>query len=756
MLVFNDLTGGHSTAVDNIACSPWIDLVAGGDVGRPGKFVQFHGYFEMPLNNYIFVQHLASWYPAICPETGLVYVKPPTSDGFIDYYGGIPLCTAAGAPVITDFSGIIPPSAEQVKICLGVLSYCQFFSNCTGVTNTTPWLDQVSLCVYGPANAPFVTLRTIDVLQDNFAADGTLNPSSTARLDINAVKGAVQPQPNTSLGDTLVVNGDAGNQEVRVVFKVRSGPFTNASNLASWAAAKWTSEPGIGPGWYSARMDSAEQGGTKSAGRWMSTLHESDPKFGGGTDTDRGAEGDLSQLSHDIFPDHIFTPGSRIDYFVKARYIPPDPRNPGGTNWYITPDTTGHAFLEVEVLPSSMAADTSWNCTLYVNHHNDREFGSQGLEQQGLTATLGVGSNNAEQTKYDRYDVNAPSSGQASLGRPLGTQYGASIIQTFAYKAIAWHSGSISSVNLVDEDANNLTAWLTINEVGGNRFWASGENLAKSIASENEPTTISFLNNVCGVRFGCDTIRLSSCPSGSVMDSTYCLPLAGVAGSDFTTALPANVRGNGCPDLRSFDQLNRNTAIATAKGQLAYNKVDGVKNYASISNYNTIDVDYKTVIDGMPVGTLRDPNGNTHAFARCDITTPAVARTGNVFDWFRQPTTFGLCRPDPRLTAVEPGTGGGGIPSFRSSLGSIYPNPMNPTTRIRYTNGREGGRVTLAIFDVTGRLVRTLLDEPQSVGLHDATWDGRDDTGSSVSSGMYFVKMTTRDSIQSRKLVVSK
>ena len=50
VLVFNDLSGGHSTGVDNIACSPWIDLVAGGDVGRPGKFIQFHGYFEMPLS----------------------------------------------------------------------------------------------------------------------------------------------------------------------------------------------------------------------------------------------------------------------------------------------------------------------------------------------------------------------------------------------------------------------------------------------------------------------------------------------------------------------------------------------------------------------------------------------------------------------------------------------------------------------------------------------------------------------------------
>jgi hypothetical protein len=91
----------------------------------------------------------------------------------------------------------------------------------------------------------------------------------------------------------------------------------------------------------------------------MSALHESDPHFGGGTDTDRGGDGDAQQLSHDIFPDHLLTPGARIDYFVKSRYLPPDPRNPGGTTWFIHPDTTGRRYQEMEILPSSLAADTT-------------------------------------------------------------------------------------------------------------------------------------------------------------------------------------------------------------------------------------------------------------------------------------------------------------------------------------------------------------------------------------------------------------
>jgi flagellar hook assembly protein FlgD len=81
---------------------------------------------------------------------------------------------------------------------------------------------------------------------------------------------------------------------------------------------------------------------------------------------------------------------------------------------------------------------------------------------------------------------------------------------------------------------------------------------------------------------------------------------------------------------------------------------------------------------------------------------------------------------------------------------------MNPSTRIMFTNGRAGGRVTLTVFDVTGRRVRQLLDEPRPVGAGEVAWDGRDDDGRSVVSGLYFVKLATRDMVQSRKLVVAK
>jgi hypothetical protein len=307
----------------------------------------------------------------------------------------------------------------------------------------------------------------------------------------------------------------------------------------------------------------------------------------------------------------------------------------------------------------------------------------------------------------------------------------------------------------VDEDANNLGAWLTINEVGNNRFWISGDGAARSMASEGEPTTINFLNNVLGVRFTCDTIRLATCPTGSVLDSTFCLPLANVAGADFASVLPVNARGNGCPNIRSFDLITNNTSIPTARGQLTDQKLDGVKSFASITNHNTIDVDYETVVDGVGVGWLRDPHGSTHNAALCDITTPAVARSMNVIGWFATNQPLSICRP-PRPIAVEDTTGLGPPIPLRTRLVNVYPNPMNPTTRIRFTTGRGGEPTRLAIHDVTGRLVRTLVDAPQAWGTHEVTWDGRDDEGRAMGSGMYFVRLAGRGTVESKKIVVAK
>lgn len=70
------------------------------------------------------------------------------------------------------------------------------------------------------------------------------------------------------------------------------------------------------------------------------------------------------------------------------------------------------------------------------------------------------------------------------------------------------------------------------------------------------------------------------------------------------------------------------------------------------------------------------------------------------------------------------------------------PNPFNPSTQIRYDVPPGGGRVTLEVFDVSGRLVRRLVDEVLSPGPKTATWTGLDERGQRVSTGVYFYRMS--------------
>ena len=69
---------------------------------------------------------------------------------------------------------------------------------------------------------------------------------------------------------------------------------------------------------------------------------------------------------------------------------------------------------------------------------------------------------------------------------------------------------------------------------------------------------------------------------------------------------------------------------------------------------------------------------------------------------------------------------------------------------------REEGRVHLAVYDLSGRLVATLADEEREAGPLVRTWDGTADSGTASSSGVYFVRLTTRSGAVSTKVVLMK
>jgi len=94
-------------------------------------------------------------------------------------------------------------------------------------------------------------------------------------------------------------------------------------------------------------------------------------------------------------------------------------------------------------------------------------------------------------------------------------------------------------------------------------------------------------------------------------------------------------------------------------------------------------------------------------------------------------------------------------PNYTTDLLPASPNPFNPQTRLQFTL-KSADDVTLRIYDIHGRLVTTVIDGQQSPGLHEALWDGRDDNGRQVASGVYFAALNANQRVFTRKLVMLK
>lgn len=125
-----------------------------------------------------------------------------------------------------------------------------------------------------------------------------------------------------------------------------------------------------------------------------------------------------------------------------------------------------------------------------------------------------------------------------------------------------------------------------------------------------------------------------------------------------------------------------------------------------------------------------------------------------------------------RLGVRGPGVGGGrftlvaGTPEFVATSGQTAtptqtalrqnrPNPFNPTTVIRFDLA-QSAPVALVVYNVDGRRVRQLLSQPLGPGGYEVPWDGRNDSGAPVASGVYFYRLTAGDYSATRKMILLK
>jgi FlgD Ig-like domain len=198
-----------------------------------------------------------------------------------------------------------------------------------------------------------------------------------------------------------------------------------------------------------------------------------------------------------------------------------------------------------------------------------------------------------------------------------------------------------------------------------------------------------------------------------------------VAGGMFTSDTSMIIYG-GCPLINDFDVAEPQ---GTTQNHMTYGAGTATStNGAVIANINgNAHVAYA----GFSFGYIRD-NDNNGVMDRADFMHDMLTWMGNTPN---QPTPAGSAKVN--------------------SLSQNYPNPFNPQTTIAFSV-KDRGLVTLKVYNVAGELVRTLANEDFTAGAHTKVWDGRNDAGQPVSSGVYFYKLVSNNFTQTKKMVLLK
>jgi len=89
------------------------------------------------------------------------------------------------------------------------------------------------------------------------------------------------------------------------------------------------------------------------------------------------------------------------------------------------------------------------------------------------------------------------------------------------------------------------------------------------------------------------------------------------------------------------------------------------------------------------------------------------------------------------------------------SLSQNYPNPFNPETHIQFAIPKAE-QVRITVYDLQGKLVRTMVNERKAAGTYSVVWNGRDENGVKVTSGVYFYRIDAGEFSMTKKMVLMK
>ena len=592
----------------------------------------------------------------------------------------------------------IDPAATAVQIRLGAFDTCPFRCGVygTGLCHShSPLFDNVTL--YRVDNlGPEFDVSGFYLFQDNFASDGTT--TGTVRADMAA---DILPSYNPVLrpGDSTAVSITTPPSEPGL----STDPHTGSGPAAYAYVAVWpdqsakrgaalTDDPSRWP-----VVDSLTHGGTTWFCVRMDTVYSN-----GSVVNDRYCV-DLN--------DNLFTPGDTVCYFFAAT------SSAITTYWSEFTGRTeslGDAAtwpMEFTCLPTGLGG--AGPEILYVDYNDGS--GAQTAFEAAFEA-LGYADG------VDRFDVRGSSADNGPGSRVTNVQ----TQLVGAYDIIVWGTGTTQrclgdgSSSGKSDDASLLASYLGFGCTG---VYFSGDDIAAAIDGADFPVLAAYID------FSLDS-------SDHIFAGYDDSPLiAGEPGGCFDDAdADTLVAFRGCYPVNHFDAM---TPTGSATLEASY--LSGAGGGAIVAQRSNLCVPVGgggtspggVILSGFGFESIQ----NDKPSAVLDATAHMAA----VIDWLLALPTS-VDSPSPRVTA----------------LAQNYPNPFNPATTIRFSV-REKARVQLKIYNVAGQLVTTLVDRVVEGGLeHAVDWDGRNDAGARVATGVYFYRMTAPDFTRTRKMVLLK
>ena len=595
--------------------------------------------------------------------------------------------------------------SDTVQVSLSVVDMCDVWylvtGNCAQHT-PAPWFDNVRLYRYDNSG-PQWSYRDLDLFQDNFPAQ---------EFDIESYVRADAANDINTNDDPVIRPGDSIVVDCRSPFGggVAADPGGGPAVYMHAKCAYVGPEP-LKPALFGPSLQGTYGSYKSDDGVWTKIQCDT-ARTAGGIQRDRYMV-DLN--------DDLFTRGYQIEYYFTAR------------------DSAG----EERALPKwarSRGPYFEWTClptknsnVLFVDDFTGRGSFAGSVENYWMPVfDYAPGAPNSN---VDKYDVNGPTSGVSNGPGSRAKNHHL----TQHYDAIVWDSGDLSSITISDGTVNSdksndcrmLIDWMNLSErdVG---LWICGDDVAFDLDGLASIPALTLLHTWCGVDF-VSTSYYDDTGGNTGGGIVYPLVTGEAESGVFVHggAPDSLYIEGGCWVINQFDVLEKTANGAYA---LSYPVYNATNRYAAISSsqLNADGYSVRTMFFGFSFQYVRDD-----VFAE---TPDRFELARNVFDWWQYDMNPGCCYTDAEVPAAY-------------KLSQNFPNPFNPSTTIRF-DMKERGLVTLKIFDVSGRLVRTLADEVRDAGAYSAVWDGRNNGGSEVASGIYFYKMETAGFQATKKLVL--